>query len=129
MERRAQAGDRKIDVDPLFERVPGKRAFEPTACIAVEQPLEPVGLEADRDHDEVVGDPLHLVTRLDRRRPTGERAKATRLPKGRLGLQREDAAVSALQELATVPLRQAGPFSGVRVEAVLVVALTARVED
>src|SRR5215475_707033 len=105
VQRRAQAGDRQIELNPPFELGAGERAAE--------QPLEPASLEADRDDDEVVGDTFALAAVLDRddhlplagvdrRRPPGERAKAARGVQDRLGLLGEHAAVGALKELAPV---------------------------
>ena len=113
MQRRAQAGDRQIEPDPPFEVGAGERVAEPAAGLAAEQRLEPAGLEADRDHDEVVGDAVALAAVLDRDdylplacvdrgRPPGERAKAARGVQDRLGLLGEHAAVGALEELAPV---------------------------
>ena len=86
MQWRRQSGDRQVDVDPPFELGPG-RLLEPTPRIGAEQRLEPTRVEADGDHDEVVGDALALVVvldrddnlpvaRFDRRRPAGERAES-----------------------------------------------------
>ena len=75
----------------------------------------------------VVGDGhYHVVLAgLDRGGPPGKRAEASRLVECRLGLQREDAAIGALQELTPVRLGQTRPLSRVGVKAVLLVALTA----
>jgi len=137
MERRAHAGDRQIELDPLFELGPREPTVEPAASLAAEQPFEPASLETDRDNNEVIGDTLTLVAVLDRddnlpiagfdrRCPPGERAKAARLVENRLGLLREDAAVGALEELAPVRLGQPWPVARVGVEAVLVVAFPTR---
>src|SRR6266567_617014 len=140
VQRRAEASDRKVELDPAFELGSSEPGVEPAAGLAAKQPLEPAGLEADRDDNEVIGNPLALAAVLDRDHnlplpgfdphcPPGQRAKAARLIEHRLGLQREDAPVGALEELAPVRLSQAWPVTRIGVEAVLVVALPARIED
>ena len=65
VQRRAQAADRQVDVDPPVELLPRQRAGEPAAGLGAEQPLEPASLEADRDDNHVVGDPLAFAAVLD----------------------------------------------------------------
>src|SRR5438034_729736 len=97
-------------------------------------------MEADRHDDQVIGDALALVTvldgdddllvtRVDRYRPPGERTVAARGVENRLGLLREHAPVGAREELAPVRLGQRGPVPRVGVPAVLLMALSPRVED
>ena len=80
MQWRGQPGDRQVDVDAPFELGPG-RLLEPTPRVVAEQSLEPTRVEADGDHDEVVGDAFALVddlpvARFDRCRPAGECAES-----------------------------------------------------
>jgi hypothetical protein len=53
VKRRAQAGHRQVNVDPLLEPGPGHGVAEPTARFAAEQRLEPAGVKADRHDDQV----------------------------------------------------------------------------
>src|SRR5215469_829399 len=89
MQRRAHPGNGQIGLDPPFELGPGQRAAQAVASLGAEQRLEPPGLEADRDHHEVIGDSLALALVLDRDddlplaglhgyRPPGERAEPAR---------------------------------------------------
>ena len=98
VQRRAQASDRQVEVDPPFELGPRQRAGEPAARLAAEQPLKPASLEADRDDHQVVGDPLAfaavldgddnlLLAGFDPHRPPGERTEAVRGVEDRLGLR------------------------------------------
>ena len=140
VKRRNHSCNREIDVDAPFETLTGKSAVEQVPSLPAEQLLEPMTVEADCNHHEVVGDSFALLAvldgdddlllaGLDRRGSSGERAEATRLPESRFGPQREDAAIGSLEELSSMRLGQPRPLARIRVEAVLVVALAARVED
>src|SRR6185436_12111392 len=95
VKRRAQSKDRQVDADASLELLSCEGALESAACVASEQRLERVGVEADRDDHQVVGDALALVAVLDRHddlpisgvdlnRPSGKGAKSARLVEGRL---------------------------------------------
>src|SRR5262245_57921646 len=136
MQWRTEIGDREVEADAPFEMSSHARSVQPTPRLVTQQRLEPTSVEPDRDDDQVVDDALPLVavldrdddlslSRLDRRRAPSESAKAAGLVEYRLGLQRDDAAVGALEELAPMRLGQPRPVGRVRVEAVLVVTLSA----
>src|SRR4029077_5680846 len=102
--------------------------------------MEQTSVEADGDDDEVVGDTLPLVlvldrdddvsvARFDRRCPSGKCAEPPRVIEDRLGLPGTHTSGGPLEELAPMGLRQPRPVAGVGVEAVLVVALAARIEN
>src|SRR6266851_10526360 len=87
---RAQPGDRQVELDRSLELGSGQSVLDLAAGLAAQQPLEPAGVEADRDDNEVVDDPFALVVVLDRHdnlsvasldlhRPPSQRAKAARL--------------------------------------------------
>src|SRR5262249_1308699 len=140
MQRWTELADRKIDSDSPFERSSGERLLRSTPRLVIQQRFEPPTVEPDRNDDHVVDDPLAFVAVLDRDddlslprfdlgRTPSQGPKAARLVEYRFGLQRKDTAVGALEELAPMRLGQPRPVGGVRVEAVLVVALPARIED
>jgi len=97
VKRRAHPKDRQVDLDATLELVSCEGALDSAACLASEQRLERVSVEADRDDHQVVGDALALVAVLDRHddlpfsgvdlnRPSGKGAKSARLVEGRLRL-------------------------------------------
>src|SRR5258708_10194211 len=101
VERRAEARDRQVELDPAFEYGAREPGLEPAAGLAPEQPLEPAGVEADGHDHEVVGDALALAavldrddnlafSGLDRHGPPGDRPKPPSLVEDPLALPREN---------------------------------------
>src|SRR5215831_17153282 len=140
VQRRRQAGYGQVDIDHALQFAAAQRVPVPGARVLTQEGLEPAPIEADGHDNGVIRDALALIAvgdghnhvvlaRLDPGRPPSESVQAARLVEHRLSLQREDATIGAHQELTPVCLGQARPLPGVGVEAVLVVALTARVQD
>src|SRR6516225_7576193 len=106
VQRRRQAGHGQVDADHTLQLAAAQRVPVPGARVLTQEGLKPAPIEADGNDNGVVGDALALIAvgdghdhvvlaRLDRGRPPGQCAEAARLVERRLGLQREDATISA----------------------------------